>query len=225
VIARLQTEVGASVLLGVPREADVVAVRDQLATTGLDARIRVARFDRSAPWTMEAALEGGPAGGGAVHGAIFLPAFGPERFVGPLSEAEDADIDAFVDIELGGALALARTMSRYWSARTDLPRNPRFIMMTNASDGRWNSYADLLRAAQVNGQPQSVAVRNGSPGDGPGWDLRVVPNRVPVLRLPTLPMASSGVLGSPLAKVMRYSSPSRLMKTAIGVKNCFCFLL
>ncbi len=147
VIARLQTEVGASVLLGVPREADVVAVRDQLSATGLDTRIRVARFDRSAPWTMEAALLSGPAGGGAVHGAIFLPAFGPERFVGPVSEANDADIDAFVDVELGGALAMARTMSRYWSARTDLPRNPRFIVMTNASDGRRNSYADLLRAA------------------------------------------------------------------------------
>ncbi len=28
-----------------------------------------------------------------------------------------------------------------------------------------------------------LAVRNGSPGDGPGWDLRVVPNRAPVLRV------------------------------------------
>jgi len=147
VIARLQTEVGASVLLGVPREADVVAVRDQLSTTGLDAEIRVVRFDRTEPWTMEAALLSGPPGGGAVHGAIFLPAFGPERFAGPVSEAEDADVDAFLDVELTGAIALARTMSRYWSARTDLPRNPRFIVMTNASDGRWNSYADMLRAA------------------------------------------------------------------------------
>jgi len=147
VIARLQTEVGASVLLGVPREADVVAMRDQLSSTGLDARIRVARFDRSAPQTMEAALLGGPAGGGPLHGAIFLPAFGPGRFVGPVSDASDADVDAFLDVELGGALALARTMSRYWSARTDLLRNPRFIVMTNASDGRWNAYADMLRAA------------------------------------------------------------------------------
>jgi len=147
VIARLQTEVGASVLLGVPREADVVAMRDQLSTTGLDARIRVARFDRTAPHTMEAALLGGPAGGGAVHGAIFLPAFGPERFVGPLSEANDADIAAFLDVELGGALSLARTLSRYWSARNDLPRNPRFIVLTNASDGGENAYADMLRAA------------------------------------------------------------------------------
>lgn len=28
-----------------------------------------------------------------------------------------------------------------------------------------------------------LAVRNGSAGDGPGWDLRVVPNRVPILRV------------------------------------------
>ena len=28
-----------------------------------------------------------------------------------------------------------------------------------------------------------LAVRRGTPADGPGWDLRVVPNRVPVLRV------------------------------------------
>lgn len=147
VIARLQTEVGASVLLGVPREADVVTIRDQLSTAGPDTRIRVARFDRTVPQTMEAALLDGPAGGGAVNGAIFLPAFGPSRFVGPVSQASNADIDAFLDVELGGALAMARTISRYWSACTDLHRNPRFIVMTNASDGHWNAYANMLRAA------------------------------------------------------------------------------
>ncbi|MES3033487.1 MAG: SDR family oxidoreductase [Gemmatimonadota bacterium] len=146
-VARLQAEVGAAVLLGVPRDADVPALEAQLATQGHDTQIRVARFDRSVPATMEQALADGPAGGGAIHGAIILPAYGPQRFTGLVCELPDADIDAFIDHELTGAIALARTLSRYWSGRTDLPRNPRFVMMSNGSDGAWNSYADLLRAA------------------------------------------------------------------------------
>lgn len=146
-VARMQAEVGARVLLGVPRVADVVAVQSLLETRGHDTQIRVARFDRSQPSTMEEALADGPAGGGAIHGAIILPAFGPDRFRGLVCEAPDADIDAFIDNELTGAIALARTLSRYWSARTDLPRNPRFVMMSNGSDGAYNSYADLIRAA------------------------------------------------------------------------------
>ena len=146
-VARFQSEVGAMVLLGVPSDDDVSALQALLTGSALDARIRVARFDRSAPATMERALEEGPAGGGPVHGAIIMPAFGPARFSGLVCEAGDDDIHAFIDHELTGAIALARTLSRYWSARTDLPRNPRFVMMSNGSDGAWNSYADLVRAA------------------------------------------------------------------------------
>ena len=146
-VARLQTEVGAMVLLGVSREEDVAAVQAQLAPRGLDTQVRVACFDRAEPAVMEAALNEGPAGGGPVHGAIIMPAYGPARFRGLVCEASDEDIDAFIDGELTGAIALARTLSRYWSARTDLPRNPRFIMMSNGTDGAHNAYADMLRAA------------------------------------------------------------------------------
>ena len=146
-VARMQAEVGAMVLLGVPREADVATVRAMLSPRGPDMHIRVARFDRSDPATMEQALSDGPQGGGPIHGAIILPAFAPDRFRGLLCEISDADMDAFIDGELTGAIALARTLSRYWSSRTDLLRNPRFIMMSNGTDGASNSYADLLRAA------------------------------------------------------------------------------
>lgn len=146
-VARLQAEVGAAVLLGVPTDADANAARAQLSTRGPDTQIRVVRFDRNATATMEQALTDGPHGGGPLHGAIILPAFGPRRFTGLLCELPDADIDAFIDNELTGAIALARTLSRYWSARDDLLRNPRFIMMSNGSDGASNSYADMLRAA------------------------------------------------------------------------------
>ena len=146
-IARAQAEVGAHVLLGVPTDAQVQTVSGQLSTSGVDALIRVALFDRNDATSMEKALEGGPAGGGVLHGAIILPAFAATRFAGPVCEATDANIDAFIDGELTGAIALARTLSRYWSARTDLERNPRFVMMSNGSDGGSNSYADILRAA------------------------------------------------------------------------------
>jgi malonyl-CoA reductase / 3-hydroxypropionate dehydrogenase (NADP+) len=146
-VARMQTEVGAAVVLGVPSDDAVIAMRAQLSSTGLDTQIRVALFDRTRPETMERALAEGPKGGGPVHGAIIMPAFGPERFKGLVSTASATDIDAFVDGELTGAIALARTLSRYWGARTDLTRNPRFIMMTNGSDGTYNSFADMLRGA------------------------------------------------------------------------------
>jgi malonyl-CoA reductase / 3-hydroxypropionate dehydrogenase (NADP+) len=146
-IARVQAEVGASVLLGVPSDEDVRLVQDKLAPSGGDTLIRVARFDRQDPATMERALDAGAVGGGPIHGAIILPAFAAQRFTGKVSEASDADVDAFVDGELAGTIALARTLSRYWSARTDLTRNPRFVMMTNADDGAGNAYADLLRTA------------------------------------------------------------------------------
>ena len=146
-VARMQAEVGATVLLGVPRDEDVVTVRAMLSPRGPDMHIRIARFDRSNTATMETALNEGPHGGGPIHGAIILPAFGPDRFRGLVCEISDADMDAFIDGELTGAIALARTLSRYWSARTDLLRNPRFIMMSNGTDGASNAYADLLRAA------------------------------------------------------------------------------
>ena len=146
-VARMQAEVGATVLLGVPRDEDVVTVRALLSPRGPDMHIRIARFDRSNTATMETVLNEGPHGGGPIHGAIILPAFGPDRFRGLVCEISDADMDAFIDGELTGAIALARTLSRYWSARTDLLRSPRFIMMSNGTDGACNAYADLLRAA------------------------------------------------------------------------------
>jgi malonyl-CoA reductase / 3-hydroxypropionate dehydrogenase (NADP+) len=146
-VARMQTEVGATVLLGLPTQALVDAAKAQLDPHGPDQQIRVAVFDRTQPEGMAAALADGPAGGGAIHGAIIMPAFGAERFVGEVCQTSDEDIDTFIDVELTGAIAIARTLSRYWSAREDLTRNPRFVMMTNGTDGAENAYADLLRAA------------------------------------------------------------------------------
>lgn len=147
-IARLQAEVGAHVVLGLAREADVGRARERLADTRHGTRVDVRLFDRTDPSTMDAALAEDH--GGPITGAIILPAYGPERFRGPLCSAVDDDMDSFVDHELGGAIAVARKLSRYWKDRTDLRQEPRFVFLSNAADGGASgadAWADLLRAA------------------------------------------------------------------------------
>ena len=148
-IAMLQAEVGAHVILGLAREADCALARSRLAAHRADERIDVRLFDRLDPSTMDTALiedHGGP-----ITGAIILPAHGADRFTGRLANASDADMDAFVDEQLGGAIAVARKLSRYWKERKDLIQEPRFVFVTNGgSDGGDESglaWANLLRAA------------------------------------------------------------------------------
>jgi len=145
-IAKLQAEVGASVILGLAREADCAEARERLA--GYQARIDVRLFDRTDPATMHAAL--GVDSDGPISGVVIMPANGIDRFQGPLAEAADDDIAAFIDEELGGAIAIARMLSRYWQERSDLKDEPRYVFVTNPSAGNEphsNAWADLLRAA------------------------------------------------------------------------------
>jgi malonyl-CoA reductase/3-hydroxypropionate dehydrogenase (NADP+) len=61
--------------------------------------------------------------------------------------AEDDDVDTFIDDEVGGALALARTLARHWRTCTTLPQDPRLVFVTNGDDGAGNAWANGLRAA------------------------------------------------------------------------------
>jgi malonyl-CoA reductase / 3-hydroxypropionate dehydrogenase (NADP+) len=56
-------------------------------------------------------------------------------------------METFVDHELGGAIAVARELSRHWKERTGLKQKPRIVFITNGSDGGANAWANLLRAA------------------------------------------------------------------------------
>ena len=132
-IARLQAEVGAHVILGLAREADCALARDRLVGHRSEQRIDVRVFDRVDPATMDAALAEDH--GGPITGAIILPAHAADRFSGSLASASDVDMEAFVDEELGGAIAVARKLSRYWKDRTDLLQEPRFVFVSNGSDG------------------------------------------------------------------------------------------
>jgi malonyl-CoA reductase/3-hydroxypropionate dehydrogenase (NADP+) len=144
-IARLQAEVGAHVVLGLPRESDCARARDLLNDVRHGHRVEVRAFDRTDPATMDAALAEDH--GGPITGAIVMPAHGADRFRGALCEASDDDMERFVDEELGGAIAVARKLSRYWKERTDLQQEPRFVFLTNGSDGGANAWANLLRSA------------------------------------------------------------------------------
>ena len=144
-IARLQAEVGAHVVMGLPRETDCAVARDLLSEMRHGNRVEVRVFDRTDPATMDAALAEDH--GGPISGAILMPAHGADRFRGALCEASDSDMERFVDDELGGAIAVARKLSRYWKERTDLQQEPRFVFLTNGSDGGANAWANLLRAA------------------------------------------------------------------------------
>jgi len=144
-LARLQAEVGAHVILGLARETDCAEARDRLAGMRQASRIDVRLFDRTDPATMDAALAEGQ--GGPITGAIVMPAHAADRFGGALATASDEDMESFVDEELGGAIAVARKLSRYWKERTDLVQEPRFVFITNGSDDAANAWANLLRAA------------------------------------------------------------------------------
>ena len=52
-----------------------------------------------------------------------------------------------MDVELAGSIALARTLSRYWKRNDTLLQEPRFVFLTNPSDGKGDVYAQMHRAA------------------------------------------------------------------------------
>jgi len=144
-LARLQAEVGAHVILGLSRETTCAEARDRLVGMRQASRIDVRLFDRTDPATMDAAL--GEAQDGPITGAIVMPAHAADRFRGTLVATGDDDMENFVDEEIGGVVAVARKLSRYWKERTDLIQEPRVVFITNGDDGAGNAWAELLRAA------------------------------------------------------------------------------
>ncbi len=143
-VAREHAERGANVVLGLPGDAAIATARGCLQLGGVDDRIRAIRFDRTDPEAMASALRGvGP----ALHGAVILPAYGATRFAAPLADASDADVAAFLDGELVGAIAIARTLTRLWRAGNGASLMPRVTFLSNGDDGRGNPYADILRSA------------------------------------------------------------------------------
>jgi malonyl-CoA reductase/3-hydroxypropionate dehydrogenase (NADP+) len=146
-IAKIQIACGTAVLLGLSRQADVAIAQARAKAEAIGDALTIVRFNRTEPATIEAALATYTENNAPITGAIFLPVHGPGEFAGKLVDASDEDIEAFMDAELVGAMALARTLSRYWKRHDSLLQAPRFIFMSNATDGKDNVYANMLRAA------------------------------------------------------------------------------
>ncbi len=146
-IARIQIACGASVLLGLSRQADVAIALARAKAEAIGDRLNIVRFNRTEPAAMEAALAAYSEHNSPITGALFMPVRAPGDFNGALIDASDDDITAFLDVELVGAIALSRTLSRYWKDHDTLLQAPRFVFLSNASDGKGDVYANVLRAA------------------------------------------------------------------------------
>ena len=144
-IARIQSAIGADVILAYTLEGDVQQARSKMTDDDIDSRIVVTRCDRRDTTETEAVLEKGGPSGAAISAAIILPAYDKGLVSGPLSEAHDNDVKLFLEHELAGAIALARSLTRYWMNHDDLAHDPRFVFMTNSTTPD-DAYARALSA-------------------------------------------------------------------------------
>ncbi|MEM9085368.1 MAG: SDR family oxidoreductase [Pseudomonadota bacterium] len=138
---------GARVRMGLSRQADVSQATERLKALGIGEELSVVRFNRAEPDAMERALiEYEDEADGPVTGAIIMPVKPEGNFAGKLLDASDASVEKFMDVELVGAIAVARSLARYWRGRKGLQSAPRCIFMTNADDFEGNAYARVLSA-------------------------------------------------------------------------------
>jgi malonyl-CoA reductase/3-hydroxypropionate dehydrogenase (NADP+) len=146
-IAKIHLAVGADVLVGLSRQADVALATARARADGLPDRLAIARFNRADLPSMEQALEAFTASHRPLTGAIILPAKPTGEYAGVLVDSSDEDVAAIMDLELGGNIAVARTLSRYWKRHDNLVQDPRFVFLSNPTDGRGDVVNNLLRAA------------------------------------------------------------------------------
>jgi malonyl-CoA reductase/3-hydroxypropionate dehydrogenase (NADP+) len=89
---------------------------------------------------------------GAPQHALVLPAKGvavpadkAEQAAAPLADADDASVQQLLRDELGGAVAVARLLARFWNESSGDFQH-RVLFMTNQDDGCGNRFAAILRA-------------------------------------------------------------------------------
>lgn len=147
-IAQILINSGAQVRLGLARNADVAQARARLNALDLGENLSVARFNRGEPEAMEEALDDFEEdAGGPVTGAIVMPLKHKGYFAGSLLNADDDTVTKFLDLELVGAIGVARSFARYWRGREGMLSAGRCLFMTNADDRDGNAFAAMLAAA------------------------------------------------------------------------------
>jgi malonyl-CoA reductase/3-hydroxypropionate dehydrogenase (NADP+) len=145
-MAKIQIDCGARVLLGMTRQADASQAHARAKAQGIGDGLTIERLNRTEPDKMEALLDAYSKKHGPITSAFILPVKPPNHYIGSLLDADDKTVNEFMDVELAGALAVARTLSRYWRSRDDLAQMPRFVFLSNASDGQKETYNEVLSA-------------------------------------------------------------------------------
>jgi len=145
-MALIQLNCGGRVLLGLSRQADVAQAEARVRALKVENGLTIARFNRAEPDKMEALLAEYTATHGPVTSAVILPVKPNGAFPDTLVEAGDAAVDDFMDVELVGAIAVARTLHRYWRSCGALQQMPRFVFISNPSDGSRDIFNDMLAA-------------------------------------------------------------------------------
>ncbi|WP_420392141.1 SDR family NAD(P)-dependent oxidoreductase [Acuticoccus sp.] len=176
--AKMQLDYGAKVLLGLARQADVAQVEARTRAQGIGDALTVARFNRGEPETMEAVLDGYSATHGPLTGAVVFPVKGSGHYSGQLSEADDATVNEFLAVEMVGAVALARTLNRYWSRREDLLQSPCAVFMSNPSDGSGDTFNEVLAAGVTQllqiWRDESRVAANAGRVERPVWANQII---------------------------------------------------
>lgn len=168
-VARILLDLGANVLLGLARQADVAQAQARTQAQGMTDGLEIVRFNRSEPEKLETALSDYTKANGPITGAILSPIKAPETFRGPLINASDEMVETFMNVEMTGMISLGRTLERYWQGRTDLPHAPRVVFMSNTSDGAGNIYNAMLSAGVTQlirtwrNEAETVSNRKGHP--------------------------------------------------------------
>ncbi|MEM7781277.1 MAG: SDR family oxidoreductase [Pseudomonadota bacterium] len=145
--AKILIKSGASVRMGLSRQADVAQANARLKALEIGDELTVVRFNRGEPETMEQALvDYENDAGGPVTGAIIMPVKPEGNFAGKLLLASDQTVERFMEVELVGSIAVARSLARYWRGREGLQSAPRCVFMTNPDDFEGNAFASMLSA-------------------------------------------------------------------------------
>lgn len=148
--AKVLVNSGSRVRLGLARAADVAQATARLSAQGFGEELSVTRFNRKEAASMEQELFAfAEDAEGAITGAIVMPLKPAGYFGGPLLGASDEAVTKFMEMELVGAIAVARSLARYWRGHEGLPSAPRCVFMTNPGDARGNSFAGLLSAGMT----------------------------------------------------------------------------
>ncbi len=145
-VARTQIACGARVLLGTAREADAAQAQARANISDDFEGLTIMRLNRLEADKMSELLAEYTAEQGPISSAIVMPVKPPRYFAGALLDADDTTINEFMDVELTGSVAAARTLSRYWKSINALPQPPRCVFLTNAGDGVGDVYSRVLSA-------------------------------------------------------------------------------